>query len=251
MNKHLDSLLLEYHGRGIPHHDLEQLKEISGNDPALFQRYAHRRLFHEPLAYIAGKATFFERAFSVDCRVYLPNKETEQLVQLMLAELDSNKNVVDVGTGCGNIAITLKKERPNVQIYGADISPAALEVARSNALKHHADIQFFESRYTDDLPELKPNIIVSDMPYGDKHYTLPSIDLREFDHMPPQALFDARGPLESYKELIHSIQQRGWHPILYIETGRVEKDIVKEIVPLGVSWEYLPREGYSITRMQL
>jgi methylase of polypeptide subunit release factors len=133
---------------------------------------------------------------------------------------------------------------------GADIHPSALEVARENASLHTVEIPFIESRYADDLLAA-PDVVVADMPYGDAHYILASIDLREFNHMPPQSLFDMRGLIFAYKELLESLTRRSWHPIVYFETGKVEKDLVEEIIPPGKDWEYLTKNGYSITRIQL
>ncbi len=244
-------LAQEYHQRGLPLVEIKQLRALSEEDTSRFKRYAQRRLFHEPLAYIAGTTNFFGRDFYVDSRVYVPNPETEGLVRSILEEARQGARVLDVGTGSGNISISLKKERPDLEMIGCDLHPCALEVARSNALHHEVELSFFESCYVDDLPDFQPDIVVSDMPYGDKHYTLPSIDLREFRHMPPQAVFDPRGPLFSYQELIHSILKREWHPLLCIETGRVERDLVEEIIPAGKTWEYICEEMYSITKVQL
>ncbi len=252
MTNSLDIFAQEYHRKGIPLSDLDQLRHLSKENPAVFRCYAHRRLFHEPLAYICGKKTFYNREFKVDCRVYVPNSETETMVRTAIQDIPHNMQVLDIGTGCGNIAITLAKERGDLSIFGSDLVPSALEVAEINAKYHGVKINFYESRYADDLDDdLKPDVVVSDMPYGDKHYTLGSIDLREFKHMPPVAIFDPRGILTSYQELLSSLLARNWHPLVYFESGRVEKDLVEEIIPPGKAWEYRSGENYSYTCVQL
>jgi len=234
----VDSLINEYKAKGMSERDIIQLLDISQNDLGKFRRFAQRRIFKEPLAYIKGNMDFFGRTFKVDRRVYVPNPETEMMVRAFIEETSTGSTILEVGTGCGCIAITLAKEASYSKIYASDLDPNALWVAKENAETHNVRIGFFESNYIDDLKICSPDCIISDMPYGNERYILPSIDVCEFQHMPSLACFHPLGLLESYRELIDSIQRKGWKTKLFFETGRVEKDEVQKIIPPGKKWDY-------------
>jgi release factor glutamine methyltransferase len=128
----------------------------------------------EPLPYILGHWEFFNMDFNLTSDVLIPRPETELLVEHATAWLKKpaeggmEKRVIDVGTGSGCIAIALAVHHPGISITATDLSPAALEVARGNAVKHHVyrRIQFQEA---DLFPGLgRPEsyvLIVSNPPY--------------------------------------------------------------------------------------
>lgn len=97
-----------------------------------------RRRNREPVAYILGYRDFFGRRFEVTPDVLIPRPDTETLVEHALAQIsvDAPCRVLDVGTGSGAIAVTLAAERPAARITATDISEAALQVARRNAVVH-------------------------------------------------------------------------------------------------------------------
>jgi len=103
------------------------------------------RLSGKPLAYILGWREFYGRRFSVRPGVLIPRQETEVLVETALSLLDSTATVLDLGTGSGCIAISLKLERTEWEVVASDISPEALEVARENARELGANVEFVES----------------------------------------------------------------------------------------------------------
>jgi SAM-dependent methyltransferase len=234
--------------------ELSKLWKIAGGDEKKFKRYAERRLQHEPIAYIRGFATFFGREFKVDRRAYVPNPETENMVKLFLGDLTDGSVVLDVGTGCGSIAITVAKENPKVVVYGSDINPAALKLARQNAELSGININFFESNYVYCLDIEEPTHIIADLPYGitslpigKGEHILSTNNVAELMHMPPNAYFHPGGILESYGSLISSIMGKGWRPRLFFETGKVGKPDVEKIIPSGLTWEYIRYENYSVT----
>ena len=136
----------------------------------------------------------------------------------------------------------------NLNVHATDIDSSTLEVAKINAKNLNTDIDFHESFYVDDLNIQNPDYIISDLPYGDQSYTLPSINIREFAYMPPIALFHPRGPLEAYRELTQSILRKSWKTTLIFESGRIEKEKVAQIIPHDTTWEYLRlTKDYSVT----
>lgn len=97
-----------------------------------FEALLERRERREPVAYILGVRPFRSISLLVDRRVLIPRPETELLVDVAL-ELPSRVSVVDVGTGSGAVALSLRAERPDLGVTGIDSSPDALAVARRNA----------------------------------------------------------------------------------------------------------------------
>jgi release factor glutamine methyltransferase len=129
----LERIIETYHARGLSYDDINQLLDISKSDFQKFGRFAQRRLFREPIAYIQGSVNFFGREFKIDRRTYVPSIETEKMVKYLLEDLTENSTVLDVGTGAGNIAITVSKKSPTVKVYASDIDPTAMKVAKKNA----------------------------------------------------------------------------------------------------------------------
>ena len=106
-----------------------------------FMDFARRRREREPVAYILGVKGFRHIELQVDRRVLVPRPETEHVVEAALA-LPAGARVVDVGTGSGAIALALKDERPDLQVFATDVSADALDVARANALRLGLDVKF-------------------------------------------------------------------------------------------------------------
>jgi len=92
-----------------------------------------RREAGEPLQYITGSAPFWGREFLVNRFTLIPRPETEILVELALKYARAGDGVLDIGTGTGCIALTLKAENPSLRVTGSDLSAGALSVARRNA----------------------------------------------------------------------------------------------------------------------
>ena len=114
-------------------------------NPAPVEALVRRRMDGEPLQYIRGKAEFFGREFFVDDRVLIPRPETELLVEAAIARVPKGARVLDVGSGSGCVAITLERERQDLEVTSIDISVAALAVAKRNARTHKANVRFAAS----------------------------------------------------------------------------------------------------------
>ncbi len=123
----------------------------------------------EPVQYIIGDVDFYGNIIKVNKNVLIPRPETEELVEKtinLIKQYFPNKNlsVLDIGTGSGCIPITIKKVYPAFSLIGIDISPKALEVARSNADFNDVDIKFIESNVFSNVKETY-DIIISNPPY--------------------------------------------------------------------------------------
>lgn len=246
MQQKIDELKKEYQNKGIKTKDFDALAKHANDDLSLLRRFLERRLYKEPIEYIIQSKLFWKRDFFVDRRVYIPTIETEELVQLVLDEMNDESVVLDVGTGCGNIAITIKKERPNNKVYGSDFHSSALEVASINKNIHGVDVEFIESYYVDDLNITEPTHIVADLPYGDwsEEYILDSFkNVEEIKHMPLTATFHPEGIGNAYLGLIESVRQKQWKSVLYLETGLMPEIIVTSFIPKGIKYQYIKKKG--------
>ncbi|MEY4591301.1 MAG: hypothetical protein RIR18_196 [Pseudomonadota bacterium] len=131
-------------------------------------RLVQRRASGEPLAYILGETGFFGRMFKVSPAVLVPRPETEELVERALALVAGipQPRILDLGTGSGAIAITLALERPDATLMGIDLSADALMVARSNAARLNARVEWRQGDWFKPLKHEKPfDLIVSNPPY--------------------------------------------------------------------------------------
>lgn len=162
-----------------------------------------RRARHEPLQYIIGETDFYNSTFTVNKHVLIPRPETEELVDLILSDFkyENEISVLDIGTGSGCIAISLKKERPDWNVSAIDISPSALEVAKQNAKKNQVEVHFelgnlFAEQIASDH---KFNIIVSNPPYitpDEAQEMQPQVK----DYEPTLALF-TENPIRVYESI--------------------------------------------------
>ena len=164
-----------------------------------------------------------------------------------MKEIKTGDTVIDVGTGCGSIAITIKLEKPGANVFVIDISEDALEVAKSNASKHKAEMKFLVGSYVDNKELHLPDFIIADLPWGTPESILHKGGMEMLRHMPKIALFHPAGPLGAQSELIESIKRRGWKPAVFIETGLCQRAEINKIIPDGVKWEFRKEGNYSIT----
>jgi release factor glutamine methyltransferase len=121
-----------------------------------------RRQYHEPLAYIRGLKEFYSNNFVVNKFTLIPRPETEDLIDMALSIKDKG-DVLDVGTGCGAIAISIALNCQN-KVYGTDISQDALQVAKSNTKKLGANVIFYKNDLLNNV-NTHYKIVVANLPY--------------------------------------------------------------------------------------
>lgn len=198
----LEAEILLAHARGCSrialytHFDTPLSEEVRGRMRELVRRRANA----EPVAYLVGHREFFSLDFEVNTSVFIPRPETELLVMEALAALKGNpaSRVLDLCTGSGCVAIAIAVHARAADVTAVDASPAALQVACRNAVRHHVDdrILLLEGDLFAPLSDARPfEVIVSNPPYVARadEMSLPP-DVRR--HEPPEALFAGTGGLD-------------------------------------------------------
>ena len=153
-------------GRSTTDFYLDRRIDLTPAERDMLETTLARLRAYEPIQYIQGRARFLGRDFEVTPDVLIPRPETEELVELILREMPPCRQVLDVGTGSGCIAISLSKEW-HTHVEAWDVSARALEVARRNGLRLEADVDFaLHDVLQKALPAReKYNLIVSNPPY--------------------------------------------------------------------------------------
>jgi release factor glutamine methyltransferase len=141
---------------------------LSDNQMTILDKWRRELLQNRPVQYVIGEAWFVHYAFYVNENVLIPRPETEELVDWVYNDYKEQQvSILDIGTGSGCIAISLKKLLPKDNVFGLDISDNALNVAKKNASDLDADVQFLQRNILESnvLENGKWDIIVSNPPY--------------------------------------------------------------------------------------
>jgi len=202
-----------------------------GDDPvpadrlARFQDWTARRAAGEPFAYLVGRKEFHGLLLDVSPAVLVPRPDTETLVTWALEHLRETPGarVVDLGTGSGAIALSLKNAEAGAHIAATDVSPDALAVARGNAERLGLDVEFLSGPWWAPLAGRRFHVVVSNPPYiaGDDHH------LAALAHEPRLALTPEGDGLRSLREIIDGapdhLEPGGW---LLLEHGHDQAEAV-------------------------
>ena len=196
----------------------------------------------KPKAYTEGRAEFYGREFLVTPDVLIPRPETEAMVDMVLslagksylpgvavpdAVLPANPRILDVGTGSGCVAVTLKLELPGAEVTACDVSEKALKVAMENAEKlgvggGETGVKFVKS---DLLSALKKrdefDVIVANLPYVDRSWEW--LDEGALEYEPDLALYAEDGGLEIIFRLLEEVQGRTKYLIIEADPCQHEK----------------------------
>lgn len=209
-------------------------------EAAVFEEKWGRLMAGESLAYLVGWKEFFGLHFHVDRRVLVPRPETEHLVEeaLRLLAEEPNPRILDVGTGCGAIALSVQARRPEAQVFASDVSGDALVVARANA--EHLGlrrVQFFQSDLLADLPweSWKLQGIVANLPYiGEQEFHFVERSVEAFE--PRVALFGGVDGLDLYRRLFDQINCSIKPPSWVIgEFGSLQRERLEGLIRQGFS----------------
>ena len=203
-----------------------------------FRQLVRRRAEGQPVAYLVGRREFYSLSFRVTPDVLIPRPETEFLVVALLdlarkRPKDRQTSICDVGTGSGIIAVCAAKHLPNALVTAVDVSPAALEVARTNAAEHGVEdrIELVESDlFAAVPPERRFDFVVSNPPYVSESEvaSLPP-DVKDFE--PRQALLAGKRGTEVIESLVPQAAERinpGGH--LLVEINPALCDAVESLI---------------------
>ena len=208
---------------------LQQRSQLTTDDEVLLNSLYEQLAAHIPYQYIIGQAEFGELILAVDKRVLIPRPETEELVALILSENSSKElSVLDIGTGSGAIALSLKQQRPMWQITASDVSRDALAVAEENAVQNKLDVTLVQSDVFENVTG-RYDIIVSNPPYiayDDKD----EVGLNVLSSEPHLALFADEDGYQIYRRIMEEastyLNPKGK---LYFEIGYKQGEVMKQL----------------------
>lgn len=167
---------------------------------ALLGGWITRRSHREPLDYILRRSYFRGLALFVDPRALLPQEPSGPLVEVAVA-LPPGSRVIDVGTGCGAIALAIKTEAPHLKVSGSDISPQAIEVARENAARLRLDVDFIVAP---GVPAGDYDLVVANPPYQSEDGTA-FPDTPEARYKPIIAMVGGNEGTETLREFLSGV----------------------------------------------
>ncbi|MFA7394306.1 MAG: peptide chain release factor N(5)-glutamine methyltransferase [Pigmentiphaga sp.] len=208
-----------------------------------FHALAARRAAGEPLAYVLGWREFYGHRFAVSPAVLIPRPETEGLVEVALECLagQAEPRVLDLGTGSGAIALSVALARPDAEVWATDFSTDALTVARENAARLGAAVDFAQGSWWDALAPAQQGgfaVIVSNPPYiaaDDPHLGRDGLP-----HEPRDALTDGGDGLAHLRTLVRGaprwLRPDGW---LWLEHGYDQAETVRALFAEHPGWRQI------------
>jgi len=225
-----DAEILLAHVLDIRREDLlaDSTRELTDGELACFREFVSWRADGQPVAQITNKKEFYGLEFFIDEGVLIPRPETELLVEEVLKSIEGEgQRLLEVGTGSGCIAISLKKSAPDLQITATDISEGALAVARQNASQHEVAIDFQLADLMDEL-EGDWGIIVANLPYIAEDD--PELEEAVRQHEPEIALFAAEDGLQLIHKLLEQVAAREKQPqLILLEHGARQGDATRTL----------------------
>lgn len=224
--------------------------EVSGH----FFQLVERRRGRVPVQYVLGTQEFYGLSFRVTPAVLIPRPESEGIVEEAVAELGNAESplVVDVGCGSGCLAVAIAHTLLRARLIAIDASPAALAIARENALSHGvaSRIEFLEGDLLEPLTVENVDAVVVNPPY------IPEAELKTLEpevseHEPRDALVGGRDGLAVIERLLpaaHRALRRGG--FLFMEIGHDQDERVRELVAgAGLSHVRTTRDLAGIPRI--
>lgn len=209
-----------------------------------FEDVINRKADGVPAQYIIGEQEFYGRSFEVTPAVLIPRPETELLVEAVLKygnqlapQPGERLTAVDIGTGSGAIAVTLALEAKGLRMLASDISPQALDVARRNASRLGADVEFRQGNLLEPFAGLAPDMIVSNPPY------IPASDIEELqpevrDHEPRTALDGGPDGLYPYRVMMDQLPLLATPPrLIAFELGMGQAQDVADMLRAAGHWD--------------
>ena len=209
---------------------LHRNKEVTESDQKILESIMAQLEDHRSPQYITGKAYFRDLELAVDERVLIPRPETEELVDLVLKENSkADLRVLDIGTGSGAIAISLKSARPDWQVTASDISQGALQLAEENSKLNQVSLDFVESDVFGQITGTF-DVIISNPPYiayGDKD----EVGMNVLASEPHLELFADEDGFAIYRQIIEGAGEHlSENGKLYFEIGYKQGDGLRALL---------------------
>lgn len=203
-------------------------KELSKQDFEYYKNYITRLINGEPIQYIIGKQEFMGIEFNVNKDVLIPQPDTEILVEetIKIAKEYNKPKVLDLCTGSGAIAVSIKKYVPEAEVFASDVSIKALQLAKINNIDNN--INFIESNLFENINN-EFDIIVSNPPYI-RTEEIKSLS-KEVQNEPLIALDGGQDGLDFYRDIIkqaHNYLKSNGK--LCLEIGDEQKDAITQIL---------------------
>lgn len=194
-----------------------------------FEAAVRERSRRVPLQYILGTQEFMGLSFAVNSNVLIPRQDTETLVEQALAFLTDGMEVLDLCTGSGCIAVSLKKNRPGVSVSASDVSKQALLVAKENAKAHNAEVWLIRSDLFENVLD-RYDVIVSNPPYI-RTGVIPTLQPEVADFEPVAALDGHEDGLYFYRRIAENapeyLKEKGR---LFLEIGNDQGEAVAALL---------------------
>ena len=191
-----------------------------------------------PLSHLVGFEYFYDRKFKVTKHVLSPRMETEELiykvVEYVKATKKNNLKILDLCTGSGIIAITLKKELDqfSIDVVASDISQEAIKVAKENAQFHDATIKFIQSDIFDNIDD-KFDVIISNPPYID-HKDKVTMQDNVLKYDPHLALFAEEEGMYFYRKIIEQANNYlNDNGVIFFEIGYDQKEKIIKLADMN------------------
>ncbi|HLG32830.1 MAG TPA: peptide chain release factor N(5)-glutamine methyltransferase [Ignavibacteriaceae bacterium] len=226
-------------------------KPIIENELIVYRNFIKRRGNFEPLQYITGSVEFYGLNFKVNPSVLIPRPETELLVETILDTYKSNDNlkILDIGSGSGNIAISIAYHLPDSKIIATDISTESLQLAIENAKLNSVEerIQFLQHDIlTGSISNLNEfDIVVSNPPYvSEKDYISLQNEIIKFE--PKIAVSDFDDGYKFYKAIASKssqlLKKKGR---LFFELSGGQRNVVEKIMTENNLSDITVKKDYS------
>ena len=219
-------------------------RELTKKQEEALLNIVERRKKREPLQYIFGFVPFYNVELKTDSRALIPRDETAILVEKALEFINEKQynTVLDIGTGSGAIAVSVKKNA-SVSVTASDISEQALSLARENAEKNKCEIEFIKSDLFENITK-NFDVILSNPPY------IPTKDIerleRELSFEPQNALDGGSDGLDFYRDIIFEAKQHlNKGGLLMLEIGFDQGDAVKALLAKNGFTESVVLKDYS------
>lgn len=209
---------------------LNHLGDVVSNELIdIYKKQVEAVRLKKPIQYVIGNVNFYGNIIDIDENVLIPRFETELLVEKTIQYIKKyfkeKVSIIDLGTGSGCIAITLKKEL-DASVDAVDISSTALEVAKKNAINNNVDINFILSDMLDSINN-KYDVIISNPPYIAFDEEIMDI---VYDNEPHEALFAPNEGIYSYEKILSSsVNRLKEKSLIAFEIGSTQGEKIKKI----------------------